>query len=120
MIASAHPRLIALLLLPALISFSVQGSLEVLHPIEESRSDIAAHAHGSADPGVREGTPVGMARVHPPHYCPHSNSLAHIGAASVTFVSRIQRTHAEPVRLTSPFRPVTTIAARGPPVHGIV
>ena len=109
-------RRVALLLVPLLVAFAIQGSLEVLHPIEEARTE--GHEHQSDGPTLGNAAECGVGAVHPPHNCPHSNALARLDKApfhddSAAARSRVIRPTADPAVPAS-----IAVLGRGPPVPG--
>jgi len=106
--------LLSLLLVPILIGFSVQGSLEIIHPIEEGLQP--SHHHLTDGPTIDD-----LARcaggVHPSHYCAHSNALGHLARLPVAFRSLIHRTSALAAPKSPGVRRALNVFGRGPPVR---
>lgn len=82
-------RLLSVFLVPALLAFSIQASLEVVHPIEEEQLR-PTHDHVTDGSVFDDGALCGGA-VHPTHYCAHSNAFAHLEESPIAFGSRIAR-----------------------------
>lgn len=81
-------KLISILLVPILGAFSLQGSLEVVHPASEVRQP--GHDHTESSAGLCDAA-LFQAGAHPSHYCLHLNAFAPIDSSHVAFSATIVR-----------------------------
>jgi len=106
---------VALIVLPAVLAFGFQSSLELFHPIEEARSEVAAHDHFDlAGPSLYDSS-HGDPGDHEHHYCPHSNALAYLAGAAHEFGRLGSSTSAESLTEGIPALSVFAVQDRGPP-----
>lgn len=78
----AHAEKIVLLLLPLLLVFNFQGSLEVFHPVEEQIP--TGHDHQYDGQVVHDTKDSSFSR-HEAHFCPHSTAFAQVTLSAAVF-----------------------------------
>ena len=77
MIHSRQSRVVAIVLVAAVLAFAVQSALETIHPIEEDVAVSAGHMHANTPRSPRYRIPDhGDLGAHDHHFCAHSNAMA--------------------------------------------
>ena len=108
----AHTEKIALLLLPVLLAFSFQWSLEVFHPIEEQipaghdhqHDGMVIHDAGDSDFGEHEA-----------HFCAHSSAFAQVTLLVAVLSARDGNTLTARVTHDPILSRASNVLERGPP-----
>lgn len=115
MFHTRHSRVVAGLLLPAVLTFAVQSALEVVHPIEEEVDAGHFHAESFDGPTVHDLDGSGFGE-HDHQYCAHANALAHVAAPAAGFqrVNAARPVYIEPRSIL--VRPFLSVYERGPPL----
>ncbi len=112
MLKRAHTEKIALLLLPVLLAFSFQWSLEVFHPIEEQIP--AGHDHQSDGEVVRDARDSNFGE-HASHFCAHSSAFAQATLRAAVFSGRDGNTTTASVTQAPVLPQASNVLDRGPP-----
>ncbi len=112
MLKRAHTEKIALLLLPVLLAFSFQWSLEVFHPIEEQIP--AAHDHQSDGEVVHDAGDSSLGE-HEAHFCAHSSAFAQVTLLAAVFSGRDGSTMTASVTHDPILPQASNVLERGPP-----
>ena len=109
----AHVEKIALLLVPVLLAFSFQWSLEVFHPIEEQIR--AGHDHQNDGKVVHDARDSNFG-AHESHFCAHSNAFAQLTLLAAVFSGRAGNTVIASVTHAPLLPQASNIHERGPPI----
>lgn len=107
-------RRLSLLLVPVLVGFSFQGSLEITHPIEEG---LRARHHHRTDGPTFDDAAVCGGGIHPSHYCAHSNALTYVDDSAATFRLAIGQHAAVSIPLSPDVLETPTVFGRAPPAR---
>ena len=108
-------KIVSLLLVPVLLGFSIQGTLEVAHPIEEDPA--RGHTHSTDGTTLSDSAECGLGS-HPSHYCPHSNALARVAEPALTFQVDLRRNEAHLTVQFPAARLLRDVVGRSPPFPG--
>ena len=108
----AHTEKIALLLLPVLLAFSFQWSLEVFHPIEEQIP--AGHDHRSGGEVFHDARDSSLGE-HESHFCAHSSAFAQVTLLAAVFSGRDGSTMTTSVPHDPILPQASNVLERGPP-----
>jgi hypothetical protein len=115
MFVRARSGLLSLLLIPVLVSFSFQRSLEIIHPIEEGEDGTQArHQHRTDGPTFDDAAVCGGG-IHPSHYCAHSNALTDLGDSAPVFRLAVAQRSAFSIPLSPDVLRTSGIFGRAPP-----
>lgn len=106
---------LSLLLVPLLIGFSFQRSLEVVHPIEEGKEAFRTRHHHRTDGPTFDDAAVCGGGIHPSHYCAHSNALTYLDDSAPTFGLAIAQHTAFSVPLSPDVAETSNVWGRAPP-----
>lgn len=113
----ARSRCLSLLLVPVLIGFSFQGSLEIIHPIEEGEDGPQAQHHHQTDGLTFDDAAVCDGGIHPSHYCAHSNALTYLDDSAATFGLTIAQYATFPIPLSPDLLQTPGVFGRAPPAR---
>ena len=108
----AHTEKSVLLLLPVLLAFSFQWSLEVFHPIEEQSP--AGHDHQNDGKVVHDAGDSNSGE-HESHFCAHSSAFAQATLRAAVFSGRDGNTTTASVTQGPVLPQASNVLDRGPP-----
>ena len=113
MFQRAHTKKIALLVLPVLMVFSFQGTLEVFHPIEEQIPAVEHDHH--YDGRVVHDARDSHFNDHGSHFCPHSSAFAQVTLLVGVLSGRDGSAMVSPATHDPILQQGSNVLERGPP-----
>ena len=84
-IHSRQSRVVAIVLVAAVLAFAVQSALEAIHPIEEDVAVSVGHTHGNTWGPAIQDPGQGDLGAHDHHFCAHSNAMAFVATPHPSF-----------------------------------
>lgn len=116
MFVRVRSGLLSLILIPVLVGFSFQRSLEIIHPIEEGEDGGPQPRHHHPEGPTFDDAAVCGGGIHPSHYCAHSNALTYLEDSAATFGLAIAQHATFLIPLSPDVLETPHVFGRAPPV----